>query len=246
MPPCYIDRPVGTGDYLFMFFYDPAWIGTARGFSLYPPETMVIWCPGQRQHYGNDNGYRHSWMHCDGRVLACMLKTNRLPTNEAFAISPTLVERMLLNIYEELTLPWPADEKIVTAMLDLWGRQMWRYLRQAKQPSVVPERFQQIRLYIESHFHEKITLADMAHRCHCSIPHFCNEFKKYFGSSAIEFITRLRMYQAEYLLRDENLSVTEIAARVGYNDIYYFSKRFRKSFGLSPRNLRKRIYSNKE
>lgn len=100
-----------------------------------------------------------------------------------------------------------------------------------------------MRLYLDGHFHTPIILANLAARCHCSIPHFCNEFKKYFHCSAIEYVTRLRMHQAEYLLRDENLSVTEIARRVGYEDIYYFSKRFKQHFGLSPQNLRKRFHA---
>lgn len=83
---------------------------------------MVIWLPGQRQFYGNNQSrYCHSWIHCDGRIVEKLLRANHLPTNEAFAVSPTLIEQTLLAIDEELTSPQPADEKIVIAMLELLG-----------------------------------------------------------------------------------------------------------------------------
>jgi AraC-like DNA-binding protein len=46
------------------------------------------------------------------------------------------------------------------------------------------------------------------------------------------------MHEAAYLLRDEHLSITEIAQQLGYTDLYYFSRQFRKYYGLSPRQMR--------
>jgi two-component system response regulator YesN len=47
------------------------------------------------------------------------------------------------------------------------------------------------------------------------------------------------MREAAYLLHDRNLNVTEIARRVGYAEIFHFSKLFKKRFGRSPRETRR-------
>jgi AraC-like DNA-binding protein len=74
-----------------------------------------------------------------------------------------------------------------------------------------------------------------------SIPYFCAGFKKHFGISAIEYVVLLRMQHAAFLLGDVNMNVTEVAEAVGYRDIYYFSKLFKKHYGFSPRHYRRRL-----
>ena len=73
-----------------------------------------------------------------------------------------------------------------------------------------------------------------------SVPHLCSEFKKHFGVPVIDYVIRRRMREAAYLLHDRNLNITGIARRVGYTDIFHFSKLFKKHFGRSPREVRKR------
>ena len=63
------------------------------------------------------------------------------------------------------------------------------------------------------------------------MPHFCSEFKRHFGESAIQHLIRLRLQHAVYLLRDENLRIGEVAEQTGYEDLYYFSKLFNTGGG---------------
>jgi hypothetical protein len=57
MPPGMIERPHGTGDYLFMLFHDPAVAGI-RPMTEPPggPDTMMVWPPGKAQYYGYSDG----------------------------------------------------------------------------------------------------------------------------------------------------------------------------------------------
>ena len=55
------------------------------------------------------------------------------------------------------------------------------------------------------------------------------------------YVATLRMHRAAYLLADENLRISEIGAMVGYDDLYYFSRCFKKHYGLSPRAMRRRM-----
>ncbi len=60
------------------------------------------------------------------------------------------------------------------------------------------------------------------------------------SDSPINYLIGVRLRQARYLLLDRQLQISEIARRVGYDDLFHFSKLFKKHFGLSPRALRNR------
>ena len=73
---------------------------------------------------------------------------------------------------------------------------------------------------------------------HCSVPHFCSEFKTHFGTSAIAYVTTLRLHTAAHLLQNRNLRVSDVARAVGYEDIYYFSRHFKTRYGVAPSAMR--------
>lgn len=241
MPACIIDRPAGTGDYLLMLFYDEVWVAAEGAPALQPRDTLMIWTPGTRQYYGNlEQPYKHTWVHCDGRLIRTLLRARRLPCNRPFVVSdPAIMERHLLAIHEEATRHARPDAIIVRNLLENWLRETARLLtsRSGALPGI-PASFLAVRHFIESEYARAMTLPELASKAHLSVPHFCAEFKRHFGTSAIDYLIRQRMHQAAYLLKDRNLQVKEIARRVGYEDLYYFSRLFRKHYGVSPRAFR--------
>ena len=70
--------------------------------------------------------------------------------------------------------------------------------------------------------------------------HLCHRFRECFGSSISEYVIRKRMATAQRMLYEYNLRPGEIAEAVGYPNIFQFSKQFKKSFGVSPSEYRKR------
>jgi AraC-like DNA-binding protein len=56
----------------------------------------------------------------------------------------------------------------------------------------------------------------------------------------------VRLQRACFLLRDCNLRISEVAMRVGYEDAGYFSRHFKKRFGLSPRQVREHFLRDTE
>jgi AraC-like DNA-binding protein len=69
----------------------------------------------------------------------------------------------------------------------------------------------------------------------CSYAHVSNIFKKAYGISPVRFINAQRLERARLLLRDTDLSVSEIAWRTGFKDPCYFARLFRQHTGLSAR-----------
>ncbi len=78
-------------------------------------------------------------------------------------------------------------------------------------------------------------ISDIAEACGVSECYFRRLFKKYSGESPMDFRQRHRIEKAkQLLLSDEGLTINEIAEELNFNDIYHFSKTFKKYTGVSP------------
>jgi AraC-like DNA-binding protein len=83
------------------------------------------------------------------------------------------------------------------------------------------------------------TLNDLAKLASMSRAAFVRRFRALTGEAPLTYLARWRMAQAERMLRDTSLSVSEIATRVGYGSEFAFSKAFRRTRGVAPANYRK-------
>jgi AraC-like DNA-binding protein len=64
-------------------------------------------------------------------------------------------------------------------------------------------------------------------------------FKQHTGRSPQQFVIDTRMQAAHFLLLDSNLSISQIALRLGYVDVYFFSRQFKQHHGIGPAAFRK-------
>lgn len=97
--------------------------------------------------------------------------------------------------------------------------------------------------YINEHFAEKITLEELAEECSLSRTYLSRYFKKLTGQNLFSYIQQTRLQYAAYLLQTSKKSITEIAAESGFDNLSYFNRMFKKSYGVAPgkfRNLDKR------
>lgn len=237
MRPGMIDRPRGTGDWLIMYFPASCWVMGETA----PAGSLVIWSPGDYQLYGNDQpGWTHSWMHCDGPALPRLLKQANLSTNTILSNLPEKhwVET-LTTVFDELQHHDAYSNRII---MNLMANSLLMFGRHAH-PTMDHEHLtitlQDVRRQLEMEYDQPVSLEELAKQTGLSVSHFCARFKEAFGNSAIDYLIEQRMQQAAYLLYDRNLKIQEIAKRVGYDDVFHFSKMFKKHHGKSPRALRK-------
>jgi AraC-like DNA-binding protein len=71
-----------------------------------------------------------------------------------------------------------------------------------------------------------------------SYAHLCRLFHAEYGISPLKYVHALRIDRARLLLRDTTLSVSEIAAKIGFRDLSYFCQLFRKMTGYTPLHYR--------
>lgn len=93
--------------------------------------------------------------------------------------------------------------------------------------------------YINDNLSVKLTIAEIADAIFVSKSTLTKSFRKELSMSVNEYIYDVVMSKAEYLLRAGDLSISEISERFGFYDQFYFSKRFREKFKLSPSAYRK-------
>ena len=67
---------------------------------------------------------------------------------------------------------------------------------------------------------------------------FCHLFRKSMGIPLHKYVTRVRMKEAVRLLKYSSISISQIAYEVGYDDPLYFSRIFKKYYGVSPKFMR--------
>jgi AraC-like DNA-binding protein len=241
MSPSAIERPGGTGDYLLMLFHSAAFVGRDKE-RLEEPDSLMIWPPGKGQYYGNlSDRFSHSWIHCTGPRVETILRRVRLPSLKPVHISDaSRFQQCLLDMHTELVSYTRPDATMLGNLLENGIRSLARTRAEAGNQIRIPENLLAVRRLIGATPAQNMTLNEMAAIAGMSVPYFCSRFKKAFDISPIECLIQHRMHHAAHLLTNKNLSVTQIAAEVGYDDLFHFSKMFKKRFGLSPRELRKR------
>ena len=95
-----------------------------------------------------------------------------------------------------------------------------------------------VKRYIDEHYAEAITIDTLAGLSHCSKGHLFRRFKAAFGISPIAYQQNLRFETAQKLLRFTPLLCYEVAHRVGYSNVYYFHRQFKKRTGTTPKQYR--------
>lgn len=79
-----------------------------------------------------------------------------------------------------------------------------------------------------------ISLNTISQNMYLSPVYISKIFKELMGDSPINYLIKIRLSKAKELLKKEKLPIKVIAKMVGYNDPYYFSKHFKKFYGVSP------------
>ncbi len=95
-----------------------------------------------------------------------------------------------------------------------------------------------VKNYIDIRLASNLTVGLVADEFHIDRAHLSRKFKDVFGMSPQNYIVNARLNEAAKLMCEHGLSPTDASIAVGYNDIYLFSKMFKKKFGVSPREYK--------
>jgi transcriptional regulator GlxA family with amidase domain len=91
---------------------------------------------------------------------------------------------------------------------------------------------------MQYNINDNISLITLSKKYNYSVSRFSNLFKQKTGYAPIDYFLQMKMQKACQLLDFSDRSIKDIAFTMGFDDPYYFSKRFRKIIGLSPKKYR--------
>lgn len=98
--------------------------------------------------------------------------------------------------------------------------------------------------YLKANLYGKVTLNDLTEKFHFSKSFLCEQFKNSKGLSPISYYLDLKLTEAKKLLRENDLTITEISEKLGFESPEYFSRYFKKRIGHSPRDFRKMLIND--
>jgi len=126
-----------------------------------------------------------------------------------------------------------------------WSLSLMQRLSQELAARAVKERnpLTEIVKYIEQNYQSDLSLAEVAGKFHVSREYISRKFKQEYGINFSDYIGNVRIDKAKLLLQNPNLKLAQIAEMVGFHDVKYFSKVFKKQTGSSPKDYRSRINS---
>ena len=158
----------------------------------------------------------------DGRIL-------RRRPNTAFGY-----EQLIKNRIEELIL--------LLFRSEFANRQMLSH--DAVTPHWQPDSLaEEIRLYLQSHTHSTLSLAQIAQLFRVSVTYVKRIYREVYGTSIMADFHRMKIRGAKQALASTELSVQEIATLFDFKNIYYFSSFFKKHTGMTPTQYRSSQHS---
>ena len=136
-----------------------------------------------------------------------------------------------------------AGKLFVESLRNVLAIHLLRRYGQALKPAVLDKRLsplqmQQVKDHIEENLAEDLSLAELAALVPMSEFHFARLFKATTGETPYRYITQRRIERAKVLLSVTQLSVAEVAYRVGFANQSHFTVQFRKLVGATPKQYR--------
>lgn len=242
----YRERRNGCADNILLYcLRGKGWyIIQDKHFEVNANEYVII--PATRKYlcYGADNNdpWTISWVHFSGKDMDMI--------NRSFQITPFGgPEAILYNdkgleiwetMYKTLEMGFSKENLAYTNLC------LYNYIA----TFLYPEKFVNVKKqdrrdliedsihYMRSQLHTIVSVNDMAERQQLSVSHFTSLFRKATGMSPFDYYIHLKLQKACLMLYSSDIKVKEVAASLGYEDPYYFSRLFKKYMNLSPDQYR--------
>ncbi len=155
-------------------------------------------------------------------IIEELIELNLSPADASFRMKSRLkLLQMLVFIYEKILFKMPESQ------------------------SHDIKRIKDVTFYIEQNYSHKITLDTLSEISGISKGYFCSFFKHHTGKTPTEYINYVRINSAVDKIKNTDEKITAIALECGFENMGYFIRRFKSQAGITPSELRKKIFTKK-
>ena len=218
-------------------------VGQQR-YEVGPNEFFIL--PQNEEHsYGSSAEHPWSiyWVHFGGDSLPQLNEMQAVQRH----FKPYYVKNngdvipLFTRIYKTLELGYSIDNLLFANMslahfltLFVYNSRHYALPASGEKPDCVDSAI----LHMQEHINENISLNELSKQYNYSVSRFSNLFKQKTGYAPIDYFVQMKMQKACQQLDFTDRSVKDIAFSMGFDDPYYFSKRFRTIIGMSPKKYR--------
>lgn len=220
--------------------------GNPENETIVPAGNIVLFRPKEFQkyeYYGIDKTEVY-WIHFTGNDVKNILRKYGFPDEKRiFPVGTSLeYERVFKRIIMELQRCQDDYEEMLTLLLRhlliIFHRELTR--EHILKNEYLDSEMDIATSFFNENYNRDINIEEYAVSRGMSVSWFIRNFKKYTGTTPMQFITSIRITNAQMLLETTNYAINEIARIVGYDNPLYFSRLFRKQKGCPPSHYRKR------
>lgn len=211
-------------------------------FDVRPNEFFIL--PQNKEHaYGSNDSDPWSiyWIHFGGTALPDFNAMPRVKEHfrPAHIKASDTIVLLFKKIYQTLESGYSIDNLMFSNLclgqfLTLFLFNARHFEANVAKPDIIDDAIR----YMQENINSNISLQELCQHFFYSPSRFSSLFKQRTGYSPIDYFIQLKMQKASQLLDFTEESIKAIASQFGFDDPYYFSRRFRKTIGVSPKKYR--------
>lgn len=237
-----IDRPEGSSDFLFLYFSTGVQALLNGVLCDIPANSCLIYTPTYPQYYCNaQSGFVNDWFHFNCENGEVLISDLGLPLNTPFSIDNySFIRVFVKELSDEFIEKDALWELNINHLLYCFFIKLSRANAYSKERHINPykselfEKFKQVRLKVLNDFSHQWSIEEMSSLIGLSRSRFTVLYGEFFNCSPKEDLITERITRAKYLLSTNTFSVSEVAGKVGYDNIYHFCRQFKKYTGVPP------------
>lgn len=233
----------------YLFFIVKSGKGTVNygnvEYEVNAGDCVFINCMNKYTHTSSEDLWTLKWVHFNGNSMDAIYEKYKERGGKVVFSAPDPL--MVIALIDEINMIASSDsylrdmeihEKLSTLLLKIM-KESWH----EKEIDMTSEKRKDLRLireYIEQNYEKKIQLDDLAKRYNINKYYLSHIFNEQYGISITNYIISMRITRAKQYLRFSDMTTTEIANRVGYEDVNYFIRMFKKVENITPGEYKKK------
>lgn len=203
-----------------------------------PAGSIVLYRPGDEQdyYYLHEDQTELFWIHFSGYAVNELLRKYHLSDNNIYSVGiQTECINLFNKVIHEMQIKNPLYEQscvnyFLNLLLNFSRTNLQHQGDQSFKNSFIEATVK--KMHIEYQNDHPVNY--YAKQSNLSVYQFIHKFKELTGTSPMKYIERIRIDKSKELLTNTDLTVTEVADIVGYNNPFYFSRVFKKNTGSTP------------
>lgn len=245
----YRERPQGVNENIFIYCSrGKGWIAANGNTFTVGPDTYFIIPAGTPHAYGSsaEDPWSIYWVHFTGSLSSLYLPPRINPIEIKPGEFSRIAER--IKLFEEMinviARGYEMDNLLYACSVFHHFLGSLSYLRAYRNIPVnrhsESNALEKSIKFMKENLEKKLTLGEVAHYTGYSTSQLSLIFRTHTGMSPMEYLNRLKIGHACYLLDFTKMKINQICHKIGINDPYYFSRLFRRVMDTSPREYRMR------